>query len=250
MVARPEFLNHFIFNSDYPIDKVVWLYEAQATSPNTGVTQTINIDVPSMTGSKLPIFVKGAFTVDDWSTALMMGANVDAIDSTKAVSISMDWTNSPSAHLQLSMASRTASAVGKTVKYRLWGVCREDMRDAIDYAKNQSVTKSKLIFDTGRNYPRLYKDGIAKSGDVVEHNLGKIPYVDFWCNNANYFYPDRDYLTSYWSYRPSGLFGGQSLHTRSGIRATDKTITFTTQTIDGNDGPEDRRVWYYYRIYA
>lgn len=127
------------------------------------------------------------------------------------------------------------------IKYRFWGVQREDMNIPTDYGKTAGISHSAFILSSDKNYPRLYKDGVANGGDTITHNLGKIPYVDFWYNTDT----DTSRLLSYWSYAPIGGFT-QSATSWPGIIATDKTITFKKMRI--NNG--DRAISYYYRIYA
>ena len=235
MVATPETLNRFIFNSDYPIDKVVWLYEGSTTSPSSaGVTNTITINTEDIFKSKVPVYVKGVFTIDDWQTSYMIGVNQPTTDTNKFVTMSINWGNYPNAYIDLGVSSRTAGSVSKPVKYRLWGVIREDTRSAVDYGKNSSITKSKLIFNSENNYPRLYKDGIAKSGDTVKHNLHKIPYIDYWWNWSE------NEIKDSWIYNPSGQF--KTSPSTPTVTATDTDITFSK--LSGSD------VWYYYRLYA
>lgn len=239
MVAKPETLGRFIFNSDYPVDKIVWLYEGQlAVWGDQTQNRTVDIAMRNYSDTRIPIFVKGAYTLDDWQTSFMIGA---IYSDPNGSSVSMSWTNYPDPTL-LSLdfnANFPRFYPGRTIKYRLWGVCREDIALAVDYSKNASTTKTKLIFSTDRNYPRLLKDGIAKSGDVIEHNLGHIPYMDYWyALNANAF-------NSYWSYAPMANLD-YNVNNAPGIMATDKTIRFRAF----KSGGTDYDVYYYYRIYA
>ena len=236
MVATPETLNRFIFNSDYPIDKVIWLYENSATTPANGNSSTTNIDVPSMIGSTAPIFVKGAWSLDNWQTAYMMGASYSATASpAKYITAGIAWENWGGSKLVLSLSTTNSAAAGKTLKYRMWGVQRDDIDYAIDYPKNSTVTKSKLAFNTDNNYPRLYKEGVAKSGDVITHNLGRIPYIDYWYSAFNN-------LTTSWSYAPHGVMRSSGTYNYPTVKATDSTVTFCA--VSGST------YYYYYRIYA
>lgn len=243
MGATPETLDRFIFNSDFPIDKVVWLYEGQTTSPSSaGATNYTVINLEDITGEKEPLFVKGIYTVDNWTTSYMMGTNIVTSDPNKNVTMGVTWYkdyNDHKAKLDIGISSRTMYSVSLPVAYRLYGLAREDTRSAASYTKNASTMKNKLVFNTDNNYPRLFKDGIAKSGDVIEHNLNKIPYVDYWlCNSA----------LTYISYDPYGKFENNETH--ASIRATDKTITFTQEEVILNGQTVKQDCWYYYRIYA
>lgn len=236
MVAKPETLNRFIFNSDYPTDKIIWLYEGQTTSPSSITTKTVDIDVAKDLGSSEAILVKGAWSRDNWASAYMVGSPYQATASPeKYINVDVTWRNWGSNQgLKLNVATRNSAGASKTIKYRLWGVQREDINYAIDYPKNSTATKSKLIFSSDNNYPRIYKEGIAKGGDVIEHNLGRIPFADYW---VMYFNADGTLNT--WTYNPSGqVSGGTTSNSR--MQATDKRITFGGSSSD----------YYYYRIYA
>jgi len=236
MAAKPETLNRFLFNSDYPTDKVVWLYEGETTSPSQGGgARYVNIDITSTIGTTVPIFIKGVYTIDNWQTAYMIGSDEVTTDSSKNVTTGLSWSTWGSPHLELSVYANTDYSVNLPVKYRLWGVMREDVNSGVEFSKNSGITKNKLIFDSRANYPRLYKDGIAKSGDVVTHELKKIPYVDYWWNWS------ADGFNSSWSYRPSGRLGDGTSSAPT-VRITDSQLTFTQYA--GED------CYYYYRIYA
>lgn len=234
MVAKPETLNRFLFNSDYPTDKVVWLYEGETTSPSqAGDSREIDIDIVSILGTTTPIFIKGAYTIDNWQTAHMIGGSEVSPEPAKTVEMSMSWYSGRITELELFVDARSDYSVNLPVKYRLWGVVREDTNSAVDFGKNSGITKSKLAFDSRRNYPRLYKDGIAKTGDAIKHNLGKIPFVDYWWNwTAEGF--DKS-----WGYSPNGRFGSDK---DACVKANDSEIVFTQRW--GQD------CYYYYRIYA
>ena len=227
MVAKPEFLNHFIFNSDYPTDKIVWLKEGQTTTPSSVGNKTVSFNMADELGSPLSIFVKGAWSRDNWQTAYMIGTQNTATTSPdKYIGTYLEWSTN---NLRLQLQITNSAGTSKTIKYRLWGVVRDDVQQAVDYPKNSSVGKAKLVFNTELNYPRLYKSGVAKAGDTVDHNLHKIPYVDFWTSSVDNF-------PRYWTYKSVGGFG--SGYSGSGIRATDTTLTFLGTG------------YYYYRIYA
>lgn len=234
MVATPETLNRFIFNSDYPIDKVVWLYEGSATSPATaGASESTDINLYDILKNNEPVFLQGVYTVDDWQTAYMLGVNQVTIDPYKNVSGGVSWGNWPySSTATITFSSRTVYSVKLPIKYRIWGIIREDTRSAAEYGKNSSLMKSKLTFNSENNYPRLYKDGIAQAGDVIEHNMGRVPFVEWW---AVSIYNNKITSTAH---QTAGAFGSSA---ENGIWATDKDITFHSWS---------QNEQFYYRIYA
>lgn len=244
MVAKPETLNRFIFNSDYPTDKIIWLYEGQATSPSTvWADKEVTINLEELLGSSETIYVKGVWSIDDWQSSHMLGASYAAVTTSpdKYIDASLGWYGYNSETQEgprLYVLLQTTGSAGrnKTVKFRLWGVQRDDVAMAIDYKKNSTTTKSKLIFNTDNNYPRLYKDGIASGGDVIEHNLGHVPYMDYWCLTHD---PDAPVQDSWYAYPIGDLYG--TPYPGTYVRATEKQVIF------GDDGYGTK---YYYRIYA
>lgn len=243
MVAKPENLNRFLFNSDYPTDKIVWLYEGQFTT--TDDIDTIEINMANVVGTAAPIFVKGAVTLDDWATSIMIGTNYSQAGKNASVELRYSCYNGQARVL---LYPDFRSFPNRTAKYRLWAVQREDIDFAIDYGKNSAVSKSRMKFNSNLNYPRLYKDGVAKSGETIQHDLGKIPYVDYWYQIQNSLVPytkDNAFNTSY-DYNPKGTFKN-GIGNYPTIKATSTTISFNKMIVNGN---EQRDVFYYYRIYA
>lgn len=237
MVAKPETLNRFIFNSDYPMDKIIWLNEGQTTTGAVGNDKIIEIDVQTQFNSKWPIFVKGAYTFDDWASSIMVGATHSATTTpAKYVLTYLMWS---SGKVRLTFSTNNSGGANKSVKYRLWGVQRDDIDFAVDYPKNSSINKSKLIFNSDNNYPRIYKEGVAMTGDVIQHDLQRIPFVDYWHVTGS---QTPNSLTSLWTYAPYGGLRTSGTFNMPTVKATNTTIEFT------KSGSSD--VYYYYRIYA
>lgn len=240
MPRKLDNLNHFLFSSDFPTDKVIWLYEGSRTTPSTDTFDNFYIVNSSDLPYKDPlIFVKGACTVDDWETVIPIGTNYSIAGKNASMNISWYSMSPKGIYAQCDFRSFK----NKTLKYRLWGVQREDIDFAVDYGPTASISKTSFQFDSSKNYPRLYKDGVAKSGDTITHGLGYIPYVDYWCNLSS----DKDSLLSYWSYQPKGCFSSSGMGSWPSIQATKDTITFKKQYVNGS---EQQDVVYYYRIYA
>lgn len=238
MTAKPENLGHFIFNSDYPTDKIVWLYEGQFTTSSS--VDSFYITTPDKLGTTTPVYCKGAVTIDDWQTSIMIGT--DYSQAGKNASLSMSWSNYPQNRIGLHFNADFRSYPNRTAKYRIWAVQRDDIDYAIDYSKNTAAMKNKLVLDSDRNYPRLYMEGVAKSGETVKHNLGKIPYADYWYVSLT---SNKDVLSRYWYYNPKGSLSASTGNFPT-ITATDKEISFR-KVLNGN---EEVDAVYYYRLYA
>lgn len=214
-------LYRFIFNSDYPTDKVVWLYEGSVKLNGSGQA-TVALDIQL---DRVP-YIKGCISLDDWQTSIGLGTTRLASGGNVTDLIIANVYNS---ELDLNL-QRHANA---TVKYRLWGVLSEN-DTGIEANRNNAISKTKLAFSTDNNYPRLIKEGIAKSGETVAHNLKRIPYVDYWYSwTNNMMYP---------SYEPSGVMTTAASANVPTMSADEDNVYF--KQVGGSD------VYYYYRIYG
>ena len=214
-------LYRFIFNSDYPTDKVVWLYEGSVKLNGSGQA-TVTLDIQL---DRVP-YIKGCISLDDWQTSIGLGTTRLASGGNVTDLIIANVYNS---ELDLNL-QRHANA---TVKYRLWGVLSEN-DTGIEANRNNAISKTKLAFSTDNNYPRLIKEGVAKSGETVAHNLKRIPYVDYWYSWANnMMYP---------SYEPSGVMTTAASANVPTMSADEDNVYF--KQVGGSD------VYYYYRIYG
>lgn len=214
-------LYRFIFNSDYPTDKVVWLYEGSVKLNSSGQA-TVALDIQL---DRVP-YIKGCISLDDWQTSIGLGTTRLASGGNVTDLIIANVYNS---ELDLNL-QRHANA---TVKYRLWGVLSEN-DTGIEANRNNAISKTKLAFSTDNNYPRLIKEGIAKSGETVAHNLKRIPYVDYWYSWANNM--------QYPSYEPSGVMTTAASANVPTMSADEDNVYF--KQVGGSD------VYYYYRIYG
>jgi len=214
-------LYRFIFNSDYPTDKVVWLNEGSVKLNGSG-NATVKLDIPL---DRVP-YIKGCISLDDWQTSIMLGTTRLSTGDPIIATIGYYLND---VELQLTLSQHQNA----TVKYRLWGVIAEN-DTGIEVSKNSAISKSKLAFSTDNNYPRLIKEGIAKSGETVAHNLKRIPFIDYW-----------------WSYtsngknphiEPLGTFTTASSAGSPTVAADEDNLYF--KQVNNSD------IYYYYRIYG
>ena len=230
-------IDKFLLNTDYPMDKIIWLFQTQMDL-SQAKRGYIN-----MTHEPRPFFVRGIGSVDDWQTSFVLGRNYPFPDNDELVAC--DWHNKISGvvlpHIIID-ASTMTSFSDKVLKLRLWGVQREDIAFAIDYGKTSQRAFPRLILDTDKNYPRLIMDGVARDGETVRHNLGHIPYVDYWeWSDAT---DTNDPFGENWNYYSTGMLDDDEI--LPSIRATSETITF--RKMQGQS--EGQATWYYYRIYG
>lgn len=251
MGKKLDNIGHFMFNSDYPVDKIIWLRE-----------DTLELDRYTSfvwSGSKLPsigypAFIKGICTVDDWETAYPMSEatpfpGTPGSGNTNYAYLEWqqyDWNREGQETFRV--RAHMPDYTDKVLRFRIWGVQREDIAMAIDYGRTNNSSKSHLKFDSSKNYPRLVMDGVAKAGETVYHNLGRIPYVDYWYIFANK--NSEDPFRGGWTYETHGQLGGYDdpYDNWPSVQATKDVLRFMPST--SGEQSETATDWYYYRIYT
>lgn len=162
------FSNKLSFNSDLPMDKIVWLYQGSTTANSWGAW---DVTIPHKL--QAAPFVKGVWTLDNWNTTWMTNArrqNGQYIDI--ACDVASDSTN-----VYLYGSSETANA---TIKYKLWGVWNEnDTRSTLaEFTKGNST--NKFVINSDYNYPQLVMEGYLNKNSSINHGLDFYPQCDIW----------------------------------------------------------------------
>lgn len=165
-----------LLSTDYPIDKIVFLFESQVT---VGAFGFADIDTPhNMNGTPL---VNGFWTTDaTWNTSYEINTGI-YVNGALAyrTGISAD-----SGKVRFSMNNNTAAPV--TLYYRVYAFSPES---SLDFEANITNVINSFKLNTDYNYPKLYATGSwsepSTGGSYVtriifEHNLGYIPQVQAW----------------------------------------------------------------------
>lgn len=173
--------DRFIFNSDYPIDKIVWLKEGQVQM-QLGSTGDDPIEIAHDLGVQL--YVNGVWTIDNWATTYTF--NASRIDGQGYAYQSLLAATASKVYL----SGQHAQGGTSTFKYRLWGFLSEDATKGIPAKRTAGWSGNKLVLSTDHDYPMLCKEGVAAPGTTITHALGDIPYVDVWGRSpyTNYGY--------------------------------------------------------------
>lgn len=165
----------FIFNSDYPVDKIVWLEQGTATTDAGGV---IRKTIPH--NLLATPFVKGVYSYDDWQTTWMFG-------SVKIVELAYDVYSELGADdtnvyvsIDLFNTATGTPLANTTVKYKIWGVWNESDTYSTEAQATAGQGSTKFLFNTDYNYPRLVMEGYLDKGKTAAYNLDNIPYCDLW----------------------------------------------------------------------
>ena len=162
-------LSNFQFNTDYPVDKIVWMWEGNV-SPSTS-----ELVIPHHLGA-VP-FCQGVLSPDDWRTTYPSGTTVLAESQQYSVlsfSVRSDGNN-----VYVYYYGDDAAPA----KVRLWGVFNEAETWNIEAPGTSVSPGGNFIFNSEFKYPNLAFEGEVGPSDspaVISHNLGYVPYVDVW----------------------------------------------------------------------
>ena len=127
---------NLLFNSDLPMDKVIWLYEGKVTSDNNG---SWSVTIPHNLGA-MP-FVKGVWSNNNWSTTWMTNAS-------RQNGQSIDLMSNLASDKDKVYFSGFSSVKNNTILYKLWGVWNEVETYSIKAEFTKSASKKATITGT------------------------------------------------------------------------------------------------------
>ena len=180
-------LEHFLFNSDYPTDKIVFMQEGEVevTGTWTPIYNFINTHIPAQ------IYAEGDYKTPGSSVVYPIdGSNSNPESNTTVVLGSFMYKDE--CWLVVSVFTFDSSLVGKTLTYRIWCYYDEEKAKNTDISATTNISKPKLALTSDNNYPRFLGDGFVTQGQSYSHNLGFIPLVKTWSlyENASMTMPD------------------------------------------------------------
>lgn len=160
---------NFLFNSDYPMDQVVYLGSGQFSGSGTSFAHNLGF-TPLIVGtwstsSTFLVSMEGGFpgyeVFDPTAEYVIFGANSTNISINR-------------------LTSQTA-----TRYFRIYGFMPTNVN--IDVAETASQSNN-FIFNTDFNYTKIYLEDVAapsSSATTINHNLGYRPQVSAWIEQAN-----------------------------------------------------------------
>ena len=165
---------HFIINSDYPLEKIAGLFEYSGTT-GASTEQIPAYDtfvIPNTVGVALLIDGQFSFT-PDFSVAYPL-CSEDSSHYFQAL-----FTYCTSSKIEIQGAGYGGS---REIYFRLWGFVPEDNPAIV--APTASQSKDEFVIDTRKNYLKVYKEERISipAGETVSipHDLGFEPYVKAW----------------------------------------------------------------------
>ena len=175
---------NFLLNSDYPVDKIAYLYEGSYTvTTSAGDKQTIAHGLPFT-----PLVHGGWSTTSNFSTTYTFGTgSIPTSDPTVAiydiiVSVAADDTN-------IYILPFNVSGGSQLIYYRVHGFEPSDSTENVDLTIN---AEDNLQLSTDYNYTKLLENGTFATSPpdttTVTHSLGYVPQVSTWVKESFYFF--------------------------------------------------------------
>lgn len=165
-------LRNFRFNSDYPIDKIIFLREIEVSTDSSG---EISLGIQHSLGA-IP-FCKAVISFDNWETTYQGGVN--QLDPSGQIFDKFFSVSSDSEKIYLfGIFDRFNN---RTAKVRVWGVFYES--DTENIHANPTSGINKFLFNSDNNYQSLVmegKVGLSDFSQTIQHGLGFVPNVDVW----------------------------------------------------------------------
>lgn len=230
--------SHFLFNSDYPTDKIAFATTGSHTyaSPSGVKYVYINTHVPTM------LYAEGDYKIRGSNASYSME---DGYDSDARL-ITFMYNGECWVGLELQYYD---DSYGKIMDYRIWAYYGEEDGKNADIGATANITNRKLIFNSDENYPRFLADGYIVMGGWHPHGLGYIPIVKTWTQSPERSIPNPNgggnINVQYYYKAPIGYFGNADISSYSAdiIHVTNEHIWTHARQYPG-DG-----VGVYYRIY-
>jgi hypothetical protein len=182
LIKKMAILDHFLFNSDYPTDKIVFATKETATIKSGGASNPTYFVIN--TGIKTQLYTEGDFKIEGSDAFYPLlpqnGLRPPIMGNTTSSMINgecwvgaylFDWSGGEYA--------------GKKVEMRLWAYCDEKDGENADIGATTNMFTPKLALTSDENYPKYIGSGFLNYGDVYYHRLGYIPLVKIWTHQVN-----------------------------------------------------------------
>ena len=208
---------NFLINTDYPMDKIVYMTSGSMTVPD-GTSDTIPLVAHYLPFTPLPYII--------WSNTSDFTVSFTRTDDVTYPSGTYQLYSVSSNANNINIIRFNSTGSSKTIYYRIF--CYAPYNANIDSSVPViSSLADNFVMNTDYNYLKLLYEGIITSSTPFTHNLGYIPTVLAWKNHLGTITPV--------SQATSSTLGG------AGVYITTSQLIYDTYV-----GDEDE---IYYRIY-
>lgn len=214
-------MSNFIFDSDHPIDKIIYMAKGYVTTDEYGSGST-TLSHPVGT----QIYVQGVWSPDEqFGLCYPFGMTIPNGQSAR-LSSTLDATSSD---VKIFITGTPESRA----YYRIWGFVDEKATKSLEIPPTATLSSNRFTINSDFSYPKLIKEGKASANSTVTLDQTKMPFVDIWVN--------KDSNSGRWQLLNTDIFGqGSSLSPL--VQITPEKITF-------NNDPYDNVLGFYYRAY-
>jgi hypothetical protein len=214
-------MSNFIFDSDHPIDKIVYMAKGYVTTDEYGSgSATLSHSVGTQ------IYVQGV-----WSPSAQFAL---------CYPFGMTIPNGQSASLTSTLDATTSDVkifITGTPKshayYRIWGFVDEEATKSLEIPPTATLSSNRFIINSDFSYPKLIKEGKASANSTVTLGQTKMPFVDIWVNKNS--------QSGRWQLLNTDTFGQDS--------SLSPLVQITPEKITFNNDPYDNVLGFYYRAY-
>jgi len=199
MPANVATAPNFLLDSDYPLDKSIYLFSGSFVMPGATLDATPithNLPFTPLVGGSWSL--TSDFSVQyEYGSGTFPSENAGAAPFNQILTISNDLFGALDAgangtDIRIGWENNSASSV--TAYYRLYAF--EPANVNLDTSTTAS-SGDNFVMNTDYNYTKLYnsfEQSVSGTGTVVlNHGLGYIPQADYWTRNATRVAPYTNY---------------------------------------------------------
>ena len=164
-------LSHFLFNSDYPTDKIVYLQKGEydlRTDRNKFKYYNTHITTP--------VYLEGQFKLEGSDTVYPLDNAIMENYYVFPMLISFMYNG----ECWVMFGIYDFEHIDKTAEFEIWGIVADNEAKNTDINATINVAKPKVGINSDENYPRFIGDGTMQFGETVYHNLGFTPKTKHW----------------------------------------------------------------------
>lgn len=241
-------LEHFLFNSDYPTDKIVFMQEGKVelTTQFNWYYEFVNTHIP------IQLYTEGDYKISGSDSVYPFGS-MGSNDETHVFTALGSFMYQGECWIVVAVAALSA-ALGKTFSYRIWSYCDEETAKNTDIKTTTDIAKPRIALTSDDNYPKFVGSGYVTQGQSYNHNLGFIPIVKTWSlfENVSLTMPDGSTAVVD-EYEPlsCAYLGDASTNSSSGdvVQVSNtKIITYPPNPIEPDESVPSRVYFRMYRI--
>lgn len=217
----------FLLNTDYPLDKVVFLNSGSITFAVSGTDYIFAHGLPFT-----PLIKVTWSTSADFSTTYGVGDGPVSTDPNFPFLPQLTLAYADSTNVTLSFGNPGSVA---TAYIRVYAMMPTDVEQEVDFTANAA---DSFVLNTDYNYTKLYMSGVTSSSstpgssEFVTHNLNYYPQVEVWFTKGS-----STYATSFVQ-----MLDGVQIYESFEISTTDLTMR--------RDPSLATTEYFHYRIYA